>query len=31
MLATGLTLHADGGFTDQARAVLEDAAALPPR
>jgi tRNA1(Val) A37 N6-methylase TrmN6 len=31
MLATGLTLHADGGFTDEARAVLEDAAALPPR
>jgi tRNA1(Val) A37 N6-methylase TrmN6 len=30
-LAAGLTLHADGGFTVEARAVLEDAAALTLR
>jgi hypothetical protein len=27
-LPPGLTLHADGGFTPEARAVLEHAAAL---
>ncbi len=30
-LAAGLSLHADGGFTPEARAVLEDAAALTLR
>ena len=30
-LIAGLTLHADGGFTPEARAVLEDAAALALR
>jgi tRNA1(Val) A37 N6-methylase TrmN6 len=30
-LGAGLTLHADGGFTPQARAILEDAAPLAPR